>query len=145
VRGKQLAALGVQRLSRVAGVSDGRPRLEDGRLLDVANVIWCTGFDPGFTWIDLPVFGPDRELLHDAGVATEVPGLYFVGLGFLFAMSSSMIHGVGRDAGRIVDAISARARPEAKSSSEFRLVQRPTSRIDGALGPRTAAERIRQP
>ena len=36
------------------------------------------------------------------------PGLYFVGLTFLYAMSSSMIHGVGRDAARIVKAIKAR-------------------------------------
>jgi putative flavoprotein involved in K+ transport len=43
-------------------------------------------------------------------VVTAVPGLYFVGLGFLFAMSSSMIHGVGRDAARIVAAVKARRR-----------------------------------
>jgi putative flavoprotein involved in K+ transport len=75
---------------------------------EVANVIWCTGFEPGFSWIDLPIFDERAELLHDAGVATKVPGLYFVGLGFLYAMSSSMIHGVGRDADRIVKALEAR-------------------------------------
>jgi len=110
VRGPQLAALGVERVAKVVGARDGRPHLEDGRTLDVANVIWCTGFDPGFGWIDLPIFDEGGQLLHDGGMARE-PGLYFVGLGFLYAMSSSMIHGVGRDAGRIVDAISARAMP----------------------------------
>jgi putative flavoprotein involved in K+ transport len=118
VKNRQLAALGVQRLPRVAGVRDGRPQLEDGRVLDVANVLWCTGFDPGFGWMDLPVFGEDGQLLHDAGVA-PVPGLYFVGLGFLYAMSSSMIHGVGRDAKRIVEAI--RREAGASASPPLRL------------------------
>jgi putative flavoprotein involved in K+ transport len=106
VKAAQLAAAGVERLPRVVGVSDGRPQLEDGRVVDVANVIWCTGFHPGFTWIDLPVSGPQGEPLHEGGL-TAVPGLYFVGLGFLYAMSSSMIHGVGRDAARIVKVIRA--------------------------------------
>jgi putative flavoprotein involved in K+ transport len=109
VKSKDLAAAKIERLPRVTGARDGRPLLQDGRVLDVANVIWCTGFQPGFAWLELPVFGDDGEPVHDGGVATGAPGLYFVGLGFLYAMSSSMIHGVGRDAARIVRAIRARA------------------------------------
>jgi putative flavoprotein involved in K+ transport len=105
-------AAGVQRLPRVTGVRGGRPLLEDGRALDVANVVWCTGFDAGFSWIDLPVFGPDGEPLHERGVVASEPGLYFVGLHFLYAFSSDMIHGVGRDAARIAGLI-ARAAAEA--------------------------------
>jgi putative flavoprotein involved in K+ transport len=110
VKGKALAAARVERTARVVGALDGKPLLEDGRVLDVANVIWCTGFHPGFAWIDLPIFGENNEPLHEAGVVTGAPGLYFVGLGFLYAMSSSMIHGVGRDAARIVKAIRSRAK-----------------------------------
>jgi putative flavoprotein involved in K+ transport len=113
VKSKELAALGVESVPRVAGVRDGRPVLEDGRALDVANVVWCTGFHPGFSWIDpedLPVLGDDGEPVHDGGVVSGTPGLYFVGLHFLYAVSSTMIHGVARDAKRIVDAIASRAR-----------------------------------
>jgi len=49
-------------------------------------------------------------LLHQGGLVESQPGLYFVGLHFLYAMSSSMIHGVGRDAARIVNAIKTRRR-----------------------------------
>ena len=49
------------------------------------------------------------SVIHDAGVVPGAPGLYFVGLHFLYAMSSAMIHGVGRDAKRIVDTLAARA------------------------------------
>jgi len=105
VKRRDLKAAGVQRIPRVAGVRDGRPLLDDGRILEVANVVWCTGFLPGLEWIDLPIFDDAGEVMHECGVVPGQPGLYFVGLPFLYSMSSSMIHGVGRDAARIVDAI----------------------------------------
>jgi len=107
-KGKDLTAAGVLRVPRVAGVRNGLPFLEDGRVLDVANVVWCTGFDAAFSWIDLPVFGADGLPQHEAGVVASEPGLFFVGLPFLYAFSSEMIHGVGRDAARIADAVAAR-------------------------------------
>jgi putative flavoprotein involved in K+ transport len=103
-----LAAAGVERVPRLVGVRDGQPLLEGGRTLDVANVIWCTGFHAGFHWIDLPIFDGEGEVSHRSGVVESQPGLYFVGLPFLHAMSSSMIHGVGRDAARIAEAIRLR-------------------------------------
>ena len=108
VKPADLSATGVQRAARVVGVRNGLPLLADGRVLDVANVVWCTGFHPGFSWIDLAVFGPDGEPQHERGVVPGQPGLYFVGLHFLYAFSSTMIHGVGRDAARIADAVAAR-------------------------------------
>lgn len=109
VKPKDLAAAGVKRLPRMIGVRDGRPLLEGGSVLDVANVIWCTGYTPGFSsWIDLPVFG-EREPLHTRGVVTSAPGLYFIGLDFLYAVSSAMIHGVSRDAEYIVRHIASRS------------------------------------
>jgi putative flavoprotein involved in K+ transport len=109
-RPAELAAAGVERVPRVAGVRDGRPLLEDGRTLDVAGVVWCTGYRPGFSWIDLPVLGPDGEPLHRRGVVDAAPGLYFLGLHFLFAMSSATLVGVSRDASHVVRAVEARVR-----------------------------------
>jgi putative flavoprotein involved in K+ transport len=108
VKAPDLAAVHVERLARMVAVRDGRPVLEDGRALDVANVIWCTGFTPSSSWIDLPVFATDGEPIHERGQVTNQPGLYFVGQHFLYAMSSTMIHGVGRDAAHVVDVIAAR-------------------------------------
>jgi putative flavoprotein involved in K+ transport len=105
-----LVAVGVQRAARVVGSEGGLPRLEDGSVLDVKNVVWCTGFEPGFSWIELPIFDERGEPRHEAGVVPSVPGLYFVGLHFLYSMSSAMIHGVGRDAARI--AATAAQRPQ---------------------------------
>jgi putative flavoprotein involved in K+ transport len=112
VKPQDLLAAGIERVSRLTGTKDGRPLLDDGRLLDVENVIWCTGFTNGFSWIDLPIFGADGEPIYDRGIVPTVPGLYFVGLNFLYAMTSDTVTGVGRDAKRAVDAIAARVAGE---------------------------------
>ena len=110
VKPEDLTAAGITRVPRVVGVSDGRPLLADDAVLDVANVIWCTGFEPGFSWIHLPVFGSDGEPLHERGVAVNEPGLYFVGLRYLYALTSDTVNGVGRDAERIARVIQSRTR-----------------------------------
>lgn len=111
VKPADLTAAGVQRAPRVTGVRDGKPVLADGRVLEVSNVIWCTGFHPGLSWIDLPapVYGDDGEPIHHRGIVPGEPGFYFVGLHFLYALSSTMIHGIARDAQRIADTIQTRA------------------------------------
>jgi putative flavoprotein involved in K+ transport len=112
VKPADLAAAGVERAPRVTGVRGGKPLLADGRVLEVTNVIWCTGFHAGLSWIDLPtrIVGPDDEPVHERGIVPGEPGLYFVGLHFLYALSSTMIHGVARDAERVADTIQERAR-----------------------------------
>src|SRR5215218_1251543 len=107
VKPGDLASAGVERVPRMIGVRDGLPLLEDGRVLEVANVIWCTGYHPGFSWVELPVFGAEGPI-HERGIVHDVPGVYFVGLEFLYAMSSVMVHGVGRDAQHIADHIASR-------------------------------------
>ncbi len=103
-----VAAAGIERVPRVAGVRDGRPELEDGRVLDVENVVWCTGFDPDLDWIDVPGVATD-DPSTDRGVVAEQPGLYFVGLAFLYSVSSAMVHGLARDAGHVAEHIARSA------------------------------------
>jgi putative flavoprotein involved in K+ transport len=98
---------GVEHVPRVTAARDAWPVLEDGRLLEAANVVWCTGFGHDFSWIDLPVLGPDGMPEHDRGVVVSRPGLYFVGLPFLSKLGSSLICGVEDDAKRVVAAIAA--------------------------------------
>jgi len=110
VKAADLAKAGVERVPKIAGVQNGLPKTIDGRLLDVSNLIWAAGFRPDFSWIDLPVFEdgkPALEPKHYRGVVNSEPGLYFVGLKFLYSQSSSVVAGVGRDARYVVNAISA--------------------------------------
>ena len=91
--------------------ADGLPLLEDDRVVQVANIIWCTGFLAGLLLIDLPIFGDEEspiEPIHHRGIVGGEPGLYFVGLHFLYAMSSGFLPGVGRDAEHVVEHIASR-------------------------------------
>jgi len=116
VKPKDLVAAGVDRVPRVVGVRDGLPLLEDDRTVEVSNVIWCTGFRPGFSWIDLPILGDRQEPAHERGIVASQPGLYFVGLHFLYSITSETITGVQRDAKRIVKHI-ASSKTKARSAA----------------------------
>jgi putative flavoprotein involved in K+ transport len=109
VKPKHLARAGVKRTGRVLGVRDGFPLVAEDRTLEVANVIWATGYRNDFGWIDLP-FDRDEfgEPVTDRGVASSHPGLYFVGRPFQYAFNSHAIGGVGKDAGRVVAHLDAR-------------------------------------
>lgn len=102
VKRPQLEAAGVQHVeAKTVGARDGLPLLDDGTLLDVENVIWCTGFRRDHSWIDLPVFDDDGWPLQRRGVVASAPGLYFVGLKFQYSFASMLFGGVGRDAGYV--------------------------------------------
>jgi putative flavoprotein involved in K+ transport len=109
---KDLVAAGVERVPRVVSVRRGLPVLEDGRVLDVANVVWCTGFQTDFRWIDLQVFDDDGQPLHYRGVVESEPGLYFLGLVFLYSLSSDVLPSRGRDAKYIAKHIEGRGTTE---------------------------------
>lgn len=107
VRRKDFPAAGVERVPRVTGVEGGYPRLEDGRVLEVSNVVWCTGFTPGCDWIDLSLPTRNGMPVHDRGIVESCPGLYLLGLLFLYSLSSALLGGVGRDAEHIVGHIAS--------------------------------------
>lgn len=108
VRAADLAAAGVERVAeRVAGVRDGKPVLDGGRVLDVATVVWCTGFRQDFGWIRLPVLGDDGWPLEERGVVPSSPGLYFTGLAFQSGFSSMLVGGAGADAEHVVRHLTA--------------------------------------
>jgi len=105
VRRRDFAPAGIKRVPRTRGVKNGYPLLEDGTVLTVSNVIWCTGFRPDYHWIDLSLPTHNGLPIHDRGIVGSCPGLYFMGLLFLYSLSSALVGGVGRDAEHIVDHI----------------------------------------
>ena len=112
VKPVDLINAGIERVPRVVGVRNGLPLLADDRTLDVKNVIWCTGYDHGFPWIKLPVFDTHGEPIHERGVVTQMPGMYFLGLHFQYSMTSATLFGIGRDAHRVAKAIQSRIRSQ---------------------------------
>lgn len=116
---KQFSVAGIERVGRIKGVKDGIPVIINNQKLGVKNIIWCTGYYPRFSWIDLPVFKND-EPVQNRGVVANEPGLYFLGLHFLYALSSSMIQGVGRDAKYIARKIESRLKLNEQKDSMHR-------------------------
>ena len=118
VKPHHLAERGVVRTEeKVTGASpEGRPMLAGGEVLDVANVVWATGFRPDFSWIEGPVADADGWPREYRGVSSSVPGLYFCGLAFQYAFSSMVFPGVGRDAGYVAHQIAQRARSRAMAA-----------------------------
>lgn len=79
------------------------------RRLDLAaagirTILWATGYEQDFGWIDADVFDANGRPRHNRGV-TEEPGLYFLGLPWLSRRGSSFIWGVWHDAAYIADQI----------------------------------------
>lgn len=135
IKSKHLADAGVERVPRVVGVREELPLLADGRVLDVANVVWCSGFRYDFSWIDLPVFAESGEPIHKRGVVPSAPGLYFVGLVFQTAAVSDVLPGVGRDAAYVAKRI---ASVRATSSTSV-----PSGDVAFAPGPAAVQQRLR--
>jgi putative flavoprotein involved in K+ transport len=121
IRSGDLARAGVERHdSRVVGVRDGKPVLDDGQALDVANVIWCTGFRPDYSWIAVPDFVGDDGWPKGIRGAATAPGLYFLGIPFTFGFTSMLVAGAGRDAKHVVDRIAERAGATRRARSAER-------------------------
>jgi len=91
--------------------ADPIPRLEseDMTALDldrarIRTIIWATGYRVNFSWIHLPLFDVHGYPSHTRGV-TKYPGLFFIGLRWLYTRGSSLIRGVGKDAQHLVQFI----------------------------------------
>ena len=78
----------------------------DLRATGITSVVWCVGYRSDFSWVDVPVFDGHGYPGHDRGVTT-VPGLYFLGLPWLYTWGSGRFSGIARDAAFVVDHIAA--------------------------------------
>jgi putative flavoprotein involved in K+ transport len=79
----------------------------------IGAVVWATGYELDFGWVDLPVMDEWGYPRHTRGV-TEYPGLYAVGLPWLYSEPSSVFAGVGADAEHVVAHIARRQLTEAR-------------------------------
>jgi putative flavoprotein involved in K+ transport len=97
-KSKDLAAAGVQFVPRITAVENGIPVAGGKALADVSNVVWCTGFRDGLDWIEPSVLDADGKPRQYRGVASQSPGLFFLGQEFMYAAASSTLPGTCRDA-----------------------------------------------
>jgi putative flavoprotein involved in K+ transport len=105
---RDLRQAGIARVARLEDVRGGLPLCGDA-VLEPRVIIWCTGFEPDYDWIDLPVFDDDGYPRHSRGVAIDMAGLYFLGLRFQHRLSSSLLGGVGADAAYVAEQVARRS------------------------------------
>jgi putative flavoprotein involved in K+ transport len=74
------------------------PLLLDFGRANIRTVIWCTGFRPDYSWLEVPVLDRKGLIRHDGGIVLDAPGMYLLGMPFLRRRKSSLIDGAADDA-----------------------------------------------
>jgi len=121
-------------------VPQSLPQLDDGyaqplrKDLDmeeagITTVIWAAGYAFDFSIVKLPVLDADGYPVQQRGV-TMYPGLYFVGLPWLYKQKSGLLSGVGDDAAYIVNHIAARQAASLESGIGHAEVAQPVPDVD---------------
>jgi putative flavoprotein involved in K+ transport len=84
----------------------------------ITSIIWATGFGNEYDWLKLPVLDERREPLHERGV-TKVPGIYLLGLRWLYKQKSGFLSfgGPAEDAAYLAEQIAARHNGNSGPSS----------------------------
>ena len=74
----------------------------------LTTVIWCTGFEGYYSFVQVPgVLNARGQPLEDEGM-TEAPGFYFAGVDFSSTRKSGLITAIAEEAQRLVGHIVAR-------------------------------------
>jgi putative flavoprotein involved in K+ transport len=106
---------GIRLHPRAVAAAGRRVTFADGASVDVAAVIWATGFRLDHAFVDAPVLDDRGTVVHTRGV-TSVPGLYFLGLPWQYTRGSALLGWVKDDAAHIARQIAdaAPTRPAAE-------------------------------
>ena len=97
---------GVELHGRALSAQGSTVRFDDGTQVDVAGVVWATGFRVDHSWIDVPVFDAGGRLIHQRGV-TQAHGLYFIGMQWQHTRGSALLGWVKDDAEYLAERIEA--------------------------------------
>ena len=106
-------------LSPVQKGSTSTPILElDLRAAGITSIIWATGFGNDYDWLKLSVLDERGEPLHERGV-TQFPGIYFLGLRWLYKQKSGFLSfgGPAEDADYLAEQIVAKHSQSSNRSS----------------------------
>lgn len=119
---RRVRASGVSLRPRAVTASGSTIGFSDGTTLDVAAVVWATGFRMDYSWLDVPGIVVDGQVVHTNGL-TAVPGLTFLGLPRQRSRSSDWLGFVADDAAWLADRLLAEGRRVADAPSEVVPVQ----------------------
>jgi putative flavoprotein involved in K+ transport len=84
-------------VGRTLDANNSELHFEEGRYSSIKNIVWATGFKPNFDWIDGITLNDDKYPKNYRGVS-DIEGLYFLGLPWLYTRGSATLGGVKKDA-----------------------------------------------
>ena len=84
-------------------------------LSKIAAIVWATGFTPDWSYVREPIFDGTGYPIQRRGVTRE-PGLYVIGLPWLWTWGSGRFLSVGRDAEHLVGVEQARRQETAQAA-----------------------------
>ncbi|MFC0275041.1 flavin-containing monooxygenase [Metabacillus herbersteinensis] len=91
----------VQVKERTVSFQGKEATFRDGTKLKVDNIIWATGFQFDYSWIDIPgVVDQQKKPIHYRGIS-PINGIYFLGLPWLSRVGSAQLNGIDYDAKRL--------------------------------------------
>lgn len=97
-----------------------RPEAEvtaiDCAALGITSIIWAIGFRPDYGWLQVDCFDPQGRPQYRRGV-TAVPGIYFIGLGWLNTWGSGRFLGIDEDARHLAACIADHAGRATRSQA----------------------------
>lgn len=96
---------------------DAEPTEVDAEELGITSVIWSIGFRPNYDWIDADVFDQYGRPVYNRGVC-NVPGFYFIGLGWLNKWGSGRFLSIDEDGRYLADHIEKSLSQEAVVAAE---------------------------
>lgn len=94
------------------------PQAKNIDLHNISAIIWAVGFHTDFSWIDAPVFNEKGYPRHTRGISVQ-PGLYFLGLPWLWTWGSGRFEGVGEDAEWLARHIEEQAMRAMRREGEY--------------------------
>jgi putative flavoprotein involved in K+ transport len=129
---------GIRLRKRVTGAHGTSLSFADGSQQQVSAVIWATGFRLDHSLVQLPVFGTDGRVEHRRGV-TAIPGLYFLGLPWLYTRGSALLGWVKDDAAYIAERIAEHA-ATSNGAAETRVATEFELRVGEATAPQQSSD-----
>ncbi|MEY8861093.1 flavin-containing monooxygenase [Tenacibaculum singaporense] len=92
-------------VGRTKDALDNEVVFENKKVTSIKNIIWATGYRPNFKWIEGLELDADNYPKNYRGVS-NIEGLYFIGLPWMYTRGSATLGGVAKDANYLANVIS---------------------------------------
>ena len=93
-------------VGRTRDASDHKIFFEKKKVSTIKNIIWATGYRPNFSWIEGLELDADNYPKNYRGIS-NIKGLYFMGLPWMYTRGSATLGGVSKDAQFLANYISS--------------------------------------